>query len=475
MTNKSKPKLRSQILILFFLLQVSGAYAMDDLFPRQNSPVKVDWDKKGEVYSRVYFDTESDGPYEDNGAYDTWIKLENSIRFEQVPDLFLKIDGEARVIDSWGGASDAIEEFNVQEAYGQFDTQKYRFVIGRQTLTWGKMDDTVILDIVNAQDMRQFFLYDKNERKIPAFMLEGDFFADNWQLEAVYLPFANTDEIDYFESDFSVFGHVKRAVAQGNYAGAAKSLVSQIAIQDKDDVTDRSLKNGQAAIRFKSRARDVDYGLYFLSLLENTPTLRERSVKGNDVKRFLYTQTGSSLTALVSANPSGNDLELVAEHPRVNVIGADFETVVGAFGVRGEIGFFSGKPYLKDDFAYTERDLIATGLGVDHTTAGNLYMNFQYVQQSILSDESLFAQKRDTHALIGSLSKPFLRGKVTAHMDFAYNLSWKDWMINPEISYDLADGVNTALGLFVFGGDTSTLFGRYNDKDLVYFTVKYSF
>jgi hypothetical protein len=467
------------IILLTFLLNLSAAphaAAMEDLFPAADSILKVDWNKEGEAYSRISFDTESDGIYEDTGGYDAWVKVENTVRFEEKEDLFLKFDVEGRVVNYWGGQSDAIEEIQFQEAYAQIDQPRYRLAAGRQTVTWGKLDDAVILDRINAQDMRQFFLYEKNERKIPSLMLEADYFADNWQLEAVYMPFLEANEMDFFQSDFSAFGHIKRIIARGaSYSAAAKNLVDQITIQDDDSVTDRGWDTGQAALRLRSRIKEVDYGVYFLSVLDAQPTLKEKTSKGNTVKRFLYTQTADSLTRLVSESPSGQDLVLTESHPRVNIVGADFETVLGTWGVRGEIAAFFDKPFLKEDFGYTEKNLLSLGIGLDHTTAQNIYLNLQFVEDIVLDDENLYAQKRDTHAVIGSLSKPFQRGKITANLDFAYNLSWKDWMVNPELTYDFSNGLNAGVGLFVFGGEPVTRFGRYNDKDLAYISLQYAF
>ncbi len=462
-------------IVILLLSLIPPAYALEDLFPSEDSLVKVDWDLNGEAFSRIYFDTEGDGQYEDNGSYDSWIKFENKIAFKDNDKLFFKADVKARAVNSWGGKSDSFEDVRFDEVYARYNYNGLRFVVGQQYVTWGKMDDAVILDIVNAQDFRQFFLYDKNERKIPTFMFDTEYYADNWQLEALYMPFVNTNEVDFFESDFSVFGHIKRIVDEGAYAAGIKNLVSQISIEDKDQVTDNTFNNSQVALRFRSTVDDIDFGFYFLSMIDPNPTLREKSLKGNDVKRFLYTQTGESLTNLLTVGATGNDLVLEEEHPRINVVGVDFETVAGNFGVRGEMGYFSGKGYLRDDFSYTQRDQLSFGLGIDHTTAQDIYWNIQFIEDILLTNENLYAKKKDTHSFVGSVSKPFMRGKIFANLDYAYNLSWHDWMINPEVKYDFSSGLNSAVGLFIFGGNSNTLFGRYNDKDLAYISMKYSF
>jgi hypothetical protein len=58
---------------------------------------------------------------------------------------------------------------------------------------------------------------------------------------------------------------------------------------------------------------------------------------------------------------------------------------------------------------------------------------------------------------------------------FSYiGLSNEDSLLQPKVTYDLADGLELILGADIFLGDSGD-FGQYDDNDLVYTKLKYSF
>jgi len=205
------------------------------------------------------------------------------------------------------------------------------------------------------------------------------------------------------------------------------------------------------------------------------PVLRERTAKGNIIKKFLYLPGPDTLTEVSSTSFSNNDLILEREHPRVHIVGGDFETVVGNYGVRGEGGFFSGLPYLRSDFSYVRKDTVILGVGVDHTTSFNLYWNVQFIETYILNYEPLFSQEEYSHAVTANLKREFMDGRWEFSFDLAYNISYGDRMFSPSLTYKFPNGLNATLSAFVFQGNLTTLFGRYAKDDVVCLELKQIF
>jgi hypothetical protein len=57
-----------------------------------------------------------------------------------------------------------------------------------------------------------------------------------------------------------------------------------------------------------------------------------------------------------------------------------------------------------------------------------------------------------------------------------YGLSDRDYMLNPEVKYNLTDSVWIALGGNVFGGEKKyTQFGQFAKNDNVYTQIRYEF
>jgi hypothetical protein len=59
---------------------------------------------------------------------------------------------------------------------------------------------------------------------------------------------------------------------------------------------------------------------------------------------------------------------------------------------------------------------------------------------------------------------------VSFDLDWIWQVSYQDWMLNPEVTYTWErPGVDISLGSFVFDGRrANTIFGRYERNDVVY-------
>ena len=71
-------------------------------------------------------------------------------------------------------------------------------------------------------------------------------------------------------------------------------------------------------------------------------------------------------------------------------------------------------------------------------------------------------------------SKTFLNETLDLSFFMYYDFNNEASLIRPKISYSLADGFDVLLGANIFTG-TEGIFGQYNDNDMVYTKIKYSF
>jgi len=435
--------------------------------------VKMDFDGKFEALA--YHDAADNNYYEDTLVTDARLSLNGDMFIESL-DTYVKIGGRFRYEIFNGFNNESGPDVAMREAYVELRKENYNLSAGRQIVTWGKLDDSVIVDRINPQDYSHFILYDKQERKDPALMMLYKYFNDDVSMEAAYLPFFEPSKAKLFGSDWALFDHLLEAVDHGTYTYAQKSAVSSIAISDHDPVTDKSLKNSQVGLRFRGKANDADYSLYYMNVYNSVAVLKEKTSSGTVVKRFLYQPTEANLASLVSSNLTAYDYVLEKAYPRINVVGADYETVIGEYGFRGEMAFLMGMPFTRQDFSYVEKDMVSVGIGVDHTTAGNIYFDLQLVQDYILNYEALFSQERSPISVTGTISKDFLRGKLGFEFDWAFNISYSDWMINPQVSYEAAPGVDIKVGSFIFDdGEPSSMFGKFDENDIVYLKTGFSF
>jgi len=454
---------RGKIFLVFVLLFILNSNVFADSFEG------IDHSFKGEFLTREIFDLFDDTRYEDRFQNDSRLKIDNKIKFKDFPATAV-LNVEARFEYFKEETSRKDLDILLREAYIEVKKEKYSVSLGRQIVTWGKLDDVTLVDKMNPQDYKWLVLFEKQERKDPVFMCKLNWYADNYELEAVFIPFFELSDRQFFGSDWSVFDHIIDGVP-----AAAKSTMNLINIHPNDSLEEDTISNSQFGLRFRSNIDEVDYDLYYMYLHHDLVALRERNSNGAALKQFLYQPTSANLNNLLSLSPSQNDLTLDREHPRVHIIGGDFETVKGAYGIRGEYAFTFNEPYIRRDFSYLKKDSFSLGLGVDHTNSNNWYYNIQFIQKYIFNYEHLFVTEEFSHQVTATLRKDFLRGNLLFDFDCAYNISYGDRIFNPELTYKFNNGVEMSLGVFVFEGGISTLFGAYNNKDLVYLETVYKF
>jgi len=433
-----------------------------------------DWQREVKIITRAYQDIKSENRFEQEQTFEGRFILENKITFPD-QNILINLDLQTRYDAFLGDHSEKDVATTLRDAFVELTAGDHVFSAGKETITWGKLDDDSILDIINPEDYKILFLIDKQERKIPELMFRYDYNFNSSQIEAIVMPVFQASKFRFFGNDWALFDHLIEVTQDSSAPPLAKTFVNAIRVEDNDQLSDNSFENVQFGLRFRSRVQDIDYDVYYMNIYNRLPTLREKTPTGNIVKQFLYDPTANNLENLVAAAPSAEDLTLVSEHPRIHTIGFDMETIVGQCGVRGEAAIFLDKPYLRRDFSYVTKDTFSFGFAVDHMTANNLYLKVGGREDVIFSYEDLFAQERYTHTIISRISKEFSRGKLIFSVDGAYNFSLGDSMVNPKITYKFNNGLDISVGTFVMEGDPATTYGRYADKDLVYLEAIFKF
>ena len=112
---------------------------------------------------------------------------------------------------------------------------------------------------------------------------------------------------------------------------------------------------------------------------------------------------------------------------------------------------------------------------MDHTTDNNLYWNVQLVGDLVLDYEDLVGIDEFSQQVAVNFSKDFLLGDLLLDFTSAWRPTYGDWMVRPQATYKAGGGLELTVGAFVLGGDEDSLFGHYDDKDLVYAETRWRF
>jgi len=313
--------------------------------------------------------------------------------------------------------------------------------IGKQQIIWGKADGVFITDIISPKDLREYLLPDFEEIRMGVQAVKTVYnFGDN-TFEFVWLPtFTPTQlpeegSIWYATPDFPVdpvFDYSKKTVPE-------------------------NLTNSEAFARFTAMTSAIDFEIMMGTMWDDDPTIHQ----------------------LRTIDPATGQLSLtvIPEYHRLKVAGVSFSSSVGGMVLRGEMAYYEGKyftsadPLLIDGVA--EKNYLHYLLGIDYSL-WEIQLSLQLIQQRILDYDELILndEAQDTATLL--IRRDFLRETLHLELFSYFGINDEDSLVRPKVSYDLADGFNILLGANIFNGSEGN-FGRYDDNDMLYTKIKYSF
>ena len=189
--------------------------------------------------------------------------------------------------------------------------------------------------------------------------------------------------------------------------------------------------------------------------------------------------------------PAGVDL--VYRYHRVQVIGADLATTVGAFGLRGEAAYVltrdrsGADPEIKNPYLFVV-------VGADRTFDQHLYVNVQYLlrvvlhfhstaaiadplERQVAAREALISNQLDhvQHGLSARIGYRWLNDTLRAELEAVAWITRFNYVLRPKLIYAITDRWTVTAGGDVFGGPRESFFGQLRDDTTAYLEVRWSF
>lgn len=332
------------------------------------------------------------------------------------------------------GSENRNEEYDIDihEAKWEHTGEKAGFSFGKQIIRWGKTDQISPVDTLNPEDLREFIIPEYEERKIPVWMADARLFSEYFTLEGVFIPFFEPAKIDYFDTNWSIFGHLKK----------------ELGINDPPVHEEYPDNETEFALRLATTIKRMDLGFIYHRAIEDTPFFKSFSLTNIEV-----------------------------EYQKNNILGLEFETTLRDFGVRGEVVWKENEPFMMSSLVSSRHPIVTSVIGADYTTAsGSTYINIQFLHSHIsdYSSDILFFDQ-NTFSLLGEfrvdLISDWLQGAVKYNFGLNNDSSW----VSPYIKYTYITNFECIAGTNLFYGDSDTWFGRYSDYDLLFLEVLYQF
>lgn len=342
-------------------------------------------------------------------------------------------------------------DVELYEVYWDYLSDHLALRLGKQMITWGRSDEIIPLDLVNPQDLTRFFVPYREDRKIPVWMTNVEWYADQLSINAVWVPFFTSSRIADPGWDWApAMPAVPPAIEMGGHL-----IPAHIRCREED---------------IENRIRYSQYGLKLTWQAENS-IFDVIYYNGRD-------PVGVPETA-ISLDDNGIWVDIQKRHPNVQVLGAAFSTVFGKFVLRGDAAFYfdkyiSTKDYLQSG-GLARKNYVVSCLGIDYSRQDEIYANILLQNNMIIDHETHISKPRSETIVFGILDRYWNNKIFKARLLFYYNIDEGDSRLNPEFSYEISDGFNACAGLELLNGDAGTDWGQYSDNDLFYLKFQYFF
>jgi MMPL family len=340
----------------------------------------------------------------------------------------------------------------VHDAYVEVKAGRVDLRAGLARVVWGRLDEIQPTDVVNPLDVSKFFFEGRSEARLPVALVSGRIYLSNAaSIEAIYVPIFRRGRFDQLEESSSPFMPVL-AIPPGLGPCAALECPTVPPILIERDPGVRA-GNGQAGARLSSTIGRLDWS----------------------VAAF----RGFEPFALYEALPSGiaGPLLVGTTHPRFTMVGGDFETVRGEWGLRGEVAAFVDDNFQSPALAIVPGASLDAGLGVDRT-AGNYRLSGTVLFHRESFDLALAPdgpRDRSDVSFIASADRSFARERYQVRAFGVANMSEGSGFARGIATASLRDNVVLEGSVGWFPGEGPDLVGRFSDSDFVYVRLKYYF
>jgi hypothetical protein len=337
-------------------------------------------------------------------------------------------------------------DFTVREAYVNTYLGPLDIRLGHQIIMWGRADGINPTNNLTPRDMGIFSPVEDDNR-LANLALRTHLNFDPFRLEAVWVPF-------FAPSYFPTL-----------------NLPDNIVMSQQPDYPDTHVKNGTGATRAHLLLPSFEMSI-----------------------SYLYGQAvfpGAALEDMVMNAGAPPELTLAFSSYPHHVVGADFSTVAGPIGIRGESAFKYPKDY--EEFVHVPMPELQYVLGVDHEFFSELNVILQYVGKYVFDWEELesiagppsremvmqqIAQKN--RMISGQLEEiqhsgtvrfewKMLQETLNLSLLSMYNFSTEELFLLPKVAYDIIDDLEVSVGGQLYLGPDDTLFGTIEESQSAYY------
>ncbi len=335
----------------------------------------------------------------------------------------------------------------IRELYFDLYSDSMDLRIGKQQIIWGKGDGVFITDVVSPKDMSNFIIPDFDEIRLGVTAVKADYYLGDFALEGVWIPVFTPNILPSQDSPWAV----SMDLPTGVKPSIATSLPST------------TLENSEGFAKISYMGSAFDFELMGGTMFDDAPTGHVTPVN------------------LVSTPKL---VDVTKEYQRLLMGGGSFSTEIAGVVLKGEGAYYNGKAFnmspdalLADLGSGGDGTIVKKAVhymaGADYVIAG-VNIGVQFIQEYILDYDSRINNDEFNSTLTFLTAKKFMDDSLELKFFGYYGMYNSDALLRFSAGYSVTDGMLLTAGADIFIGDAG-YFGQYDENDLGYIQVKYSF
>jgi hypothetical protein len=350
-----------------------------------------------------------------------------------------------------GGAGTVTRDAVVKahDAFVEYTAGRVDLRVGLARVVWGRLDEVQPTDVVNPLDVSRFFLEGRSEARLPVALVRASvFLSDRASIEGIYVPVFRRGRFDQLGEASSLFTpRTGPADAIGGVCLAIGCPTLPPVIVDHEPAI--SGANAQGGVRLTATFGRVDWSVSTYHGFEPFPMFEPGPVT------------------------PGAPLRIDGTHPRFTMIGGDFETVRGEWGIRGEVAGFVRDNFQASPLRAATGSSVDAGAGVDrragaYRISGTVLFHHETIDLPV--DE-----RRSDLSWVISAERRFSRERYSVRAFGVASSSEASGFARLIATGELRDNLSLEGSVGWFVGTGRDLVGRFADSDFLYVRLKHYF
>jgi hypothetical protein len=393
---------------------------------------------------------------------------------------------------------------NFEEAYLDLLFRRFELRLGKQKVSWGRLDELQPTDNLNPEDLTEFYFRPELERKIgvPGSALTA--YLGPWTAEAVWNPIYTAYRFPNRQDRwFPPLLEVPERVATPFGMVPVRTRYPDV------DEPPHTLASSDAGLRIGRRIGSAEVSASVFHGWDKTPTFSARA----------------TATLLPTGNPAAPaapnmDVTIFPTLHRITVVGADLAVPVWVLALRAEAAWIHGRFFpilIRDQIgsdprlvaavaaaaarvaqsgrpetialplpaAERQREALEYGIGFDYSmneavsrrliggeSLAGSFVLVQLIESVMFDHDAPFIAQSVEHLLGLTLRQTFRDERLLTELKVAYNPNHGDFYVWPQIAYKLTPTLHAILAARVLGGDGTHPIGQYRDYDGIHIGLK---